>query len=281
MFGYLVPQTGEFTKEENTVWQKSQCGICMSFKKYAKSAKLCQCPDFVFLNVFLHEYLGKTSKSAKKFCFFGGIKSVEFYLLDEISDLIAQCGVLLSYLMPASKYYDNGKRKVDVIKPADLRRAFEKCSNLNPSLTQKLEEQFILLQKMQSEKETDLDKISNPAGNMLKIVVGNIIKKQPEKNVEELFFHVGKWCYLMGLIDSIKLDYKNKVFNPLLASRNFQGNKLQFVVMNKHIIEPVLRKTLNNIKKRLDLLKMETNIGIYENVLIQSPQAFLDRLFKN
>lgn len=279
MFCYLVPQAKEFTDRQKVIWQKSQCGICVSFKKHAKSAKLCLNSDFVFLNIFLHDLLGKEQECKKKMCLFGGIKKVDFCMPDAISEKIAKLGVILLYLMPQSKYYDNGKRKIDVIRGTALKRAYKKCANDEQEFTGKINEQILNLNDLKDKGETDLNKISMPAGNMFKLIINYFVKDSEGSNVEELFFHMGKWCYLMSVIDTIKQDFKNGTFNPLLVNKNFQGNKLQFVVMNRKTLEPVLNDIANNIKKCLYKVTLKNDCGVTKNVLILSIQSFLKTLF--
>lgn len=278
MFGYLIPQGTYLTNEERAVWQKSHCGICMSFKKFGNSAKLCANYDFTFLNIFFHAYFNKNQDTKNKKCFYAKFQNIEYFVPDEISDDIAKKGVVLLWFMHLDKVVDKEKDTQKVMATMLLKKAYKKCLVTEKDFVAALKKEVENQTELEKNFETDLYKISLPTANMLK-AFANLITNN-DKIVADLFFYIGQWIYLMDAMDDLNKDFKNKKFNPLLYGKNFQGDKLQFVVMNKKTLFPVLTEIADNIKNAFLSLPTEKQNNICKNVLVDSIQNFLGVLFK-
>lgn len=277
MFGYLLPYKSLLSADEMIMWQNFQCGICYTFQNKNKKLKLCSNYDFAFFNIFFHYYFKTLPNFDIKRCFWAKYQKMGYVLPDNISEKISELGIILLYFQVLDSKKDKNKLPLyhRVIKKEFLNLK-KKYENVILDIQEQIKKQELCEKFL----EKNLDKASNASGKILEIVVNELIKDKPNKNISILFYNIGKWIYILDAIDDLDDDFKKHNYNPLLVNKNFQGDKKQFVYMNRDIIEPFMTSLVQKIENCYSHLKQEQQVNLCKNILIDSPKQFLFNTFK-
>lgn len=249
MFGYVLADRRNLTKEENETYGAYYCGLCASLAKLSAPARLTLNFDLAFLSLFLTSYFNGENSAASARCALHPL-SAKKRIVNEFSDYAAQMSILLSYF----KLEDDLRDENSLSARAGMRIAEKHFAEVCKAFPQKAEEMKAAMDALRALEDAgshDFEACAAQSGRLLACVFdryGN------DGLLRAFGYSLGRAIYVLDACVDAKSDIKNERFNPMveIPSKEFQ-----------QILTVMLTETTNIYDK----MNITLNKGIIENIL--------------
>ena len=254
MFGLVVCNKKELTKEEQERYQGIYCGLCRMLKyKYGQAARFSLNYDMTFLALLLSALYEPEETCGEKRCMIHPLKKrpcVENPYIEYAADMT----ILLSYFKCQDDWTDEGKKGARIyakmLEP-HLLDLSEKYPRQFETVKRKVEE----FTKLEAMTEDVSDAVINCSGELLSEIF--VYKEDYWSEAMKNFgYELGRFIYLMDAVLDYEKDLKSGNYNPFM--------KKQF---DRERAEAVLKIMVGNAMEQFEILPIVRDEGILKNIL--------------
>ncbi len=254
MFGLVVCNKKELTKEEQERYQGIYCGLCRMLKcKYGQAARFSLNYDMTFLALLLSSLYEPEETCGEKRCMIHPLKKrpcVENPYIEYAADMT----ILLSYFKCLDDWTDEGKKRARIyakrLEP-HLQDLSEKYPRQFETVKRKVEE----FTKLEAMKEDVSDAVINCSGELLSEI---FVYKEDywSEAIKNFGYELGRFIYLMDAVLDYEKDLKSGNYNPFV--------KKQF---DMERAEAVLKIMIGNAMEQFEILPIVRDEEILKNIL--------------
>ena len=258
MFGYVRINKMDLTFREYENYKGYYCGLCKYLKEnHGEISRLGLNYDITFLIVILTAIYKPKPSIFQERCVVSPFKKKK-KIINEITEYAASMNVLLTYYKLEDNLLDDKGIK-DIFAYNLYKNKLNLAHNKYPQKSKIIKEQMNLLNKLEQEKEYNIDKVSNTFGE----IMGEIFAYKTDKYEEDLRkigFNIGKYIYILDAYEDLDEDYKKGRYNPFIEYIN---NKEEL----KQRVDRLISISLGLLASSIDNLNLRVNRGIIENIV--------------
>lgn len=258
MFGYVRINKMDLTFREYENYKGYYCGLCKYLKEnHGEISRLGLNYDITFLIVILTAIYKPKPSIFQERCVVSPFKKKK-KIINEITKYAASMNVLLTYYKLEDNLLDDKGIK-DIFAYNLYKNKLNLAHNKYPQKSKIIKEQMNLLNKLEQEKEYNIDKVSNTFGE----IMGEIFAYKTDKYEEDLRkigFNIGKYIYILDAYEDLEEDYKKGRYNPFIEYIN---NKEEL----KQRVDRLVSMSLGLLSSSINNLNIQVNRGIIENIV--------------
>lgn len=258
MFGYVRINKMDLTFREYENYKGYYCGLCKYLKEnHGEISRLGLNYDITFLIVILTAIYKPKPSIFQERCVVSPFKKKK-KIINEITEYAASMNVLLTYYKLEDNLLDDKGIK-DIFAYNLYKNKLNLAHNKYPQKSKIIKEQMNLLNKLEQEKEYNIDKVSNTFGE----IMGEIFAYKTDKYEEDLRkigFNIGKYIYILDAYEDLEEDYKKGRYNPFIEYIN---NKEEL----KQRVDRLVSMSLGLLSSSINNLNIQVNRGIIENIV--------------
>lgn len=255
MFGYVICNKAELTKEESDRYQSAYCGLCRELRKrYGNAARMCLSYDMTFLALFLSSLYEPEEQYEEVRCPVHPMKKRPM-LNSEIVEYTADMSILVTYFQCLDDWNDEHRRS---------RYQYAKMlKKYLPDLEKKYPRQYRCV-KAKFEELSELENKSCDVSDAIVRCCGELIAEVFVYKEDEYWtgpvrtfgYELGRFIYLMDAVIDYDNDKKNGNFNPFI--------KMQ---MDLEHAEDVLKVMIGNAMEQFEMMPIVQDERILKNIL--------------
>lgn len=258
MFGYVRINKMDLTFREYENYKGYYCGLCKYLKEnHGEISRLGLNYDITFLIVILTAIYKPKPSIFQERCVVSPFKKKK-KIINEITEYAASMNVLLTYYKLEDNLLDDKGIK-DIFAYNLYKNKLNLAHNKYPQKSKIIKEQMNLLNKLEQEKEYNIDKVSNTFVE----IMGEIFAYKTDKYEEDLRkigFNIGKYIYILDAYEDLEEDYKKGRYNPFIEYIN---NKEEL----KQRVDRLVSMSLGLLSSSINNLNIQVNRGIIENIV--------------
>ena len=258
MFGYVRINKMDLSFREYENYKGYYCGLCKYLKEnHGEISRLGLNYDITFLIVILTAIYKPKPSIFQERCVVSPFKKKK-KIINEITEYAASMNVLLTYYKLEDNLLDDKGIK-DIFAYNLYKNKLNLAHNKYPQKSKIIKEQMNLLNKLEQEKEYNIDKVSNTFGE----IMGEIFAYKTDKYEEDLRkigFNIGKYIYILDAYEDLEEDYKKGRYNPFIEYIN---NKEEL----KQRVDRLVSMSLGLLSSSINNLNIQVNRGIIENIV--------------
>ncbi len=254
MFGSIICNKKELTKEENEIYQSAYCGLCRAIKKrYGQVERLTVNYDMTFLAVFLNSLYDESDEEKIIRCPIHPLRTQKVFE-NKYIDYAADMTILLSYYKCKDDWKDE-KKPLQKVYGNYLEKHIKKIRMEHPRQEACVRENLIKLGKLEKSNSDNLDEVVNCSGKMFSeiFVYEEGFWSEP---LRKFGYELGRFIYLMDAVLDYKYDKKKHNYNPLLLGEQKQED-----------LEGALMQAIGNATAIFEKLPIIQDAGIIRNIL--------------
>lgn len=214
MFGYIVTDRKQLSKEERLCYRGYYCGLCHTlYEHYGRVGQMTLNFDMTFLYVLLSALYEPEEQKIYERCIIHPLKKRE-KRLSEIARYCADMTVLLAYYNAMDDWHDDHNR-AKLRLAQKLEGAVGELERSYPRQSAAIKDNIEAINTLEREREINLDAVSNRFGKLF----GEIFVWKEDIWRDKLFAlgeNLGRFIYFMDAWEDAEKDQKHKNYNPLL-----------------------------------------------------------------
>ena len=254
MFGTIVCNKKELTKEEQAKYQGVYCGLCRALKnRYGQVERITLNYDMTFLALFLNGLYEEIDNESMIHCPVHPFKE-QIVFQNKYIDYAADMTILLAYYKCKDDWEDEKKRRSKLYKnflEKDMQRIEKEYPRQVSCVRESLEE----LSRLEKNGTSLPDEVVNCSGRMLSEI---FVYKEDfwSDSLRKFGYELGRFIYLMDAALDYEKDKKTGNYNPLFVMR-----------LKPEEIEPILVQAIGNAADEFESLPIIEDAGIIRNIL--------------
>ena len=215
MFGYVrLPQ--DLPEEERNRFGRAYCGLCHTLgTRYGPAARFILNYDFTFLAILLSEKEEGPIHHGR--CAAHPVHGRDRLESSPALDLAADESVILAYWQARDGVEDHDwlhglkYRAVSAV----LEPAYRKAAALRPDFDESPRRQLRLLAELEGEHCPSIDRAADTFAILLRGAAQSVDEPVRRRVLEQIFYHLGRWVYLVDAADDLKKDAASGNYNPV------------------------------------------------------------------
>ena len=226
MFGYVLPASDRLTEEQNSRFQAAYCGLCHALgRRYGLPGRMILNYDLTFLAMLLSEGQGT---SCRRRCIAHPVGRRTCICGDGAFDLAADMSVVLTWWQVQDGIADHGFWGGLKYRAASLllQRAYRKAKTQCPAFDERTRRHLQELSRLEGEGWPSLDAAADTFAQLLSGAAEEVAEPVKRRVLGQLFYHLGRWIYLIDAADDLKKDIKTGSYNPLPLRYALPGDTL-------------------------------------------------------
>lgn len=254
MFGLIICNKKELTKEENERYQSAYCGLCRAIKKrYGQVERLTVNYDMTFLALFLNSLYDESDEEKIIRCPVHPLRTQKMFE-NKYIDYAADMTILLSCYKCKDDWEDE-KKPLQKVYGNYLEKYIKRIRMEHPRQEACIRENLIKLGKLEKSNSDNLDEVVNCSGKMFS---GIFVYETDfwSESLRQFGYELGRFIYLMDAVLDYEYDKKKHNYNPLL-----------FVEQKREDLEGVLMQAVGNATAIFEKLPIIQDAGIIRNIL--------------
>ena len=254
MFGYVMCNRGELSKEEQARYQSVYCGLCKALeKRYGQLSRLSLNYEMTFL-ILLLSSLYEPAEMRRTFkCALHPLKN-KTELTNKFTDYAADMTIALTYHKCLDDWNDE-KKHLQHLYSTHLKKAYDEVCVRYPRQCKAIEDGMEELTRIENTKGATADSAVNSFG---KIVAEIFVCEEDfwSGDLRAFGYDLERFIYLMDATMDYKKDIKTGNYNPL-------------VLMNKRPeeMEEVLKVMIGGAAARFEDLPLVQDGNLMRNIL--------------
>lgn len=258
MFGYVRINKMDLTFREFEHYKGYYCGLCKYLKEnHGEISRLGLNYDITFLIVLLTSLYKPKTNIVEEICIVSPFKKKK-KIVNEITEYAASMNILLAYYKLEDNLLDDKGIK-DIlaynIYKSKLKLAYEKF----PKKAEVIKEQMQILNKLEKEKNLNIDMVSNTFGKIMEEIF-SYKNDEYEEDLRRVGFNIGKYIYILDAYEDLEEDYKKGRYNPFIEYIN---NKEEL----KLKVDNLISMSLGLLSSSINNLDLQYNRGIIDNIV--------------
>lgn len=233
MFGYIRPVTPKLAQTEKDRFRAAYCGLCHTLgREYGFAARFLLNYDFTFLAVLLS--LGAVSSCRCKRCIVHPCRGCNALDASPALSKAAAHSVVLAWWQIQDHIADHGFLTGLKYRLAALvfRRAYRKAQRAVPEFDQSVRRHLQDLAERETERCASLDAAADPFAAFLAEIAAVEPDETKRRILRQIFYHLGRWIYLVDAADDFRQDAKSGNYNPLRYRYELLSDELTQEVKN-------------------------------------------------
>ena len=195
MFGYIRPSKPHLSEQDEARFQSVYCGLCHELgRKYGFAARFVLNFDFTFLAILLSDAQEPECESCR--CAAHPCK--------------AQC--VMAHTIALETAADRG--------------AYRKARTFVPEFDASVQRHLNDLHQREREHCASLDQAAEPFAALMADIADCVDDEMRRRVMKEIFYHLGRWIYLVDAADDFEKDAHSNCYNPLRYRYELDGDKL-------------------------------------------------------
>lgn len=227
MFGYIRPASDKLDEAERERFHDAYCGLCHTLgREYGFAARFLLNFDFTFLAILLS--LGTSPACSCRRCVAHPCRGCRAMEASPALSAAAAHSVVLAWWQIQDHIADHGWFKGLIYRFAALfvRRAYQKARRAVPAFDEAVRRRLRELSQRESEHCASLDAAAEPFAALLAEIASVEPDETRRRIFRQLFYHLGRWIYLVDAADDFAQDAKTGNYNPLRYRYGVEGDKL-------------------------------------------------------
>ena len=216
MFGYIRPAKERLNAHDEELFQAVYCGLCHELgRKYGFSARFVLNFDFTFLAILLSEAGAPACTSCR--CIAHPCKARCVMAHTASLEVAADHSIVLAWWQLRDHIKDHGLLKSLPYRLAALflRSAYRKASRCVPEFDASVQRHLSDLAAREREHCASLDQAAEPFAALMANIAAVAPDELHRRVMAEIFYHLGRWIYLVDAADDLKKDFEAGCYNPL------------------------------------------------------------------
>ncbi len=262
MFGYVRPLKGELKVAEFDRFQAVYCGLCHELaKRYGFGARFMLSYDLAFFAAAADGLDGSATIKHRR-CAASPFRKKCTLCGGDGMALAADLTVLLAWYKLDDSVRDDGFWKGlgsrflrFISKPY-----FKKAKRYRPELCSKIADAMASLSELERERCASIDRTADAFSRIL-AAAGEALAGEP---TARMFYHVGRWIYLVDAADDLADDFVDRRYNPLAERFSLQG---ELTAEARESLERTLSFSLDAAWEAARTLDFGREAALIENTL--------------
>lgn len=216
MFGYIRPAKERLNAHDDELFQAVYCGLCHELgRKYGFSARFVLNFDFTFLAILLSEAGAPACTPCR--CIAHPCKARCVMAHTASLEVAADHSIVLAWWQLRDHIKDHGLLKSLPYRLAALflRSAYRKASRCVPEFDASVQRHLSDLAAREREHCASLDQAAEPFAALMADIAAVAPDELHRRVMAEIFYHLGRWIYLVDAADDLKKDFEAGCYNPL------------------------------------------------------------------
>ncbi len=282
MFGFVRPLRGELKVREWERFQSVYCGLCHTIRShYGLLQTVMHSYDCTYLALVLCA-LEEEGGSCKKRCIMHPLRRRTCAAESNGMRRAAAVSVILTWHKLEDTVHDEhglkrlGARALQFL----LRRGYRRAARDLPGFDTRTRACLDELGQLERQKTASLDRPADAFARILRAAVADY--SADSRILEEMFYHTGRWIYLIDACDDVAEDFGSGNYNPVILRWQLTQPSVEPV---KEAMNHTLLQSLAASYHAYVLLRPYRDAGIIENILCQGlpevTRQVLDGTFTN
>ena len=254
MFGSIICNKKELTKEEKERYQSTYCGLCRAIKKrYGQVERITLNYDMTFLAIFLNSLYDESDEVKGIRCPIHPLKMQNVFE-NKYIDYAAHMTILLSYYKCKDDWEDE-KKPLQKGYGNYLEKHVRRIRMEYPRQESCVRENLVKLGRLEKSNSDNLDEVVNCSGKMFSEI---FVYEEDfwSESLRQFGYEMGRFIYLMDAVLDYEYDKKKHNYNPLLL-----------VEQKKEDLEGALMQAIGNATAIFEKLPIIQDAGIIRNIL--------------
>ena len=254
VFGYVRPAPPRLSDAENERFRSVYCALCHTLgRRYGFAARFLLNYDFTLLAILLLP--GEDAPCERRRCALHPCKGCQTLCAAAALDTAADHSVILAWWQIQDHIADHGLFQGLLFRLAALflRRAYRRARMAAPAFDAAVRRRLYELGERECECCASLDAAAEPFAALL----AGISEAEPDETrrriLYQIFYHMGRWIYLIDAADDFKRDAKSGGYNPLRYRYGLQGDELPEAV--KHELGETLDASIHRMADAYALME--------------------------
>lgn len=216
MFGFVIANRKELTKEQKGRYQQVYCGICRQIRERANSlSRLGLSYDMAFLALLLMSLYEPEEETGKNACMMHPLQPRP-WTDNPYIQYAADMNVALGYYNCMDDYQDEGKLSAKLMGKV-FSKSLEDVKTRYPRQCKAMEDCLAELAKLEKENCQNPDE---PAGCFGRLMGELLVYKEDlwSPTLRQLGMALGRYIYLADAAVDYRRDEKKGAYNPFLAA---------------------------------------------------------------
>ena len=227
MFGYIRPADHRLSPEEYERFRAAYCGLCHTLgKRYGFSTRFLLNFDFTLLAILLSE--GEKPKCRNCRCVAHPCKAHCTMEETDALDLAADRSMILFWWQLQDHIADHGLLRGIPYRALSLiyRRTYRRAREYAPEFDAQVQQHLHDLAEKEQACCASIDEAAEPFAALMADVADCVENETKRRILRQLFYHLGRWIYLIDAADDFEKDAKEDCYNPLRYRYGIEGDKL-------------------------------------------------------
>ena len=212
------------SEEDGARFRSVYCGLCHTLtSRYGAAASLILNYDFTYLAILMSD--GSTESLQQRRCMMHPIRARECIAANSAIELAADMSVILTYWQLRDGVADHdwfhGLKYRGL--SAVLEPAYRKASALHPLFDQAVRKQLELLTALEKRRSNSIDEAADAFARLLEGIAAEITDPVRRRVLQQIFYHLGRWIYLIDAADDLKEDAVSGNYNPVALRFGLTG----------------------------------------------------------
>lgn len=266
MFGFIRPVKSELKVKEADRFQQVYCGLCHAIRaRYGRFYTMFLSYDMTFYALVIGSGETPKAQTERRRCDAHPVTKRVCASPDDALALAADASVLLSY----HKFRDNladekGARRLLAAVLCRLgRRGYEKARARLPEADRDIRAALDELHALENENCASMDRAADASARMTAAVVPHTGDAR-ERVLRQMFYHAGRWLYLLDAAQDVPEDMKTGAYNPLVQRYALKTPDITDI---KQPLERTLERSLADVCTAFDLLDAQRDAEIIRNII--------------
>ncbi len=221
MFGYVRPLKGELKVSEFDRFQATYCGLCHELgRRYGFGARFLLNYDLAFFAAVADGLEGGGSAKHRR-CVASPFRRKCTLCAGDGMSLAADLTIILGYYK-----LDDGVRDSGFFKGLGsrflrmlLKPYFRRARRFRPGLCEKVKQSMAELSALEAERCSSLDRLADRFAGILEAAGAELGSDHSAR----MFYHIGRWIYLIDAYDDLGEDSAAGRFNPIAERYGVAG----------------------------------------------------------
>ncbi|MDO4269610.1 MAG: DUF5685 family protein [Eubacteriales bacterium] len=266
MFGFIRPVKPELRVREADRFQQVYCGLCHAIRaRYGRFYTLFLSYDMTFFALVAGCGQADTPPPCAKRCDAHPLVKRPCAQRDEALELAADVSVLLTYHKFRDSVADDTGAKRLLAKALCRmgRRGYEKARARLPEADG---EMVAALDDLQALERQSCDSLDRPADASARLTAAVVPKTGDarERVLRQMFYHIGRWLYLLDAAADVAEDLEHENYNPVVRRYGLREPDLTEI---KEPLERTLERSLADVCMAFDLLDAARDADLIRNII--------------
>lgn len=266
MFGFIRPVKSELRVREVDRFQAVYCGLCHEIKRrYGRIQTYFLSYDMTFFALVLGALEEQDPGTCMQRCDASPLRKKCVCAQSPALSYTADISILLTYHKLSDTIADETgwKRLAAKAMQACCRTAYRKAREKQPALDQVMRSCLDELSALEQAHTASLD---HPADTFARLLASAVpdIDSDTVRILRQMFYHTGRWLYLLDACADLADDFASGSYNPVLLRFGLTEPSLTPV---KEQMERTLERSLLDIHTACQLLPLQRDQGLLENMI--------------